>query len=226
MNVLKLWLKRIYLVLKHRKKNVRFAGGAVVSLGSTLEGDNRIGKNTFFSGTMGRGSYMGEQCHIEAKIGRYCSIASRVVTVRGNHPTEKWASTHPAFFSTGKQCGITYVEENRFIEYKTGIVVGNDVWIGDSARIMDGVTIGDGAVVAAGAVVTKSVPPYAIVAGVPAKEIRKRFSENVIEQLMELKWWSKPEAWIRKNAACFEDAQLLLRVDGEEESGDMAYENL
>ena len=81
---------------------------------------------------------------------------------------------------------------------KGDIVIGNDVWIGYEALIMAGVHIGDGAVIGARAVVTKDVPPYAIVGGVPAREIRKRFAPDVIARLLELKWWDWPMMKIRK----------------------------
>lgn len=71
--------------------------------------------------------------------------------------------------------------------------IGNDVWIGDHAVIVSGVTVGDGAVIGAGAVVTKDVPPYAIVGGIPAHIIRKRFSDAIIEDLLEIKWWDYEE---------------------------------
>jgi len=82
---------------------------------------------------------------------------------------------------------------------KGDIVIGNDVWIGFEAVIMSGVAIGDGAIVGARAVVTKDVPPYTIVGGVPAKEIRKRFSDERISELLSLKWWDWPEEKIQKN---------------------------
>lgn len=76
---------------------------------------------------------------------------------------------------------------------KGDISIGNDVWIGYEAAILAGVTIGDGAVIGARAVVTKNVEPYAIVGGVPAKPIRKRFDDITIERLLKIKWWDLPE---------------------------------
>lgn len=79
------------------------------------------------------------------------------------------------------------------------IVIGNDVWIGYDAVIMSGVTIGDGAIIGTRAVVTKDIPPYTIVGGVPAKPIRKRFSDEIISSLLEIKWWEWSEEKIKKN---------------------------
>ena len=82
---------------------------------------------------------------------------------------------------------------------KGDIVIGNDVWIGYEAVILAGVTIGDGAVIGARAVVTKDIPPYTIVSGVPAKPIRKRFSQETIDLLLKIKWWNWPEERIRQH---------------------------
>lgn len=205
-------LKLAYLRQKFKKKNVKIAPGARIAFSSQLEGYNRIGANSFFAGELGYASYIGESCHIVANIGKFCSIASRVVTVRGGHPTKDWVSTHPAFFSTQKQCGMTFVAEEKFAENTPPITIGNDVWIGDSTLLMDGITIGDGAIIAAGAVVIKDVEPYTIVGGVPAREIRKRFSEESVQKLLELQWWNKSENWLRDNIQKFEDIKHFMRM--------------
>lgn len=88
------------------------------------------------------------------------------------------------------------------------IVIGNDVWIGYEAVILAGVTVGDGAVIGARAVVTKDVPPYTIVGGVPAKPIRKRFSEDLIAALLELRWWDWPEERLKANLDAIQSGRL------------------
>lgn len=203
-------VKRFLLKIKYGKLNVKFAKNSQIAVSSFFGGCNRIGKNSRFSGSLGYASYIGEDCVINAKIGKYCSIASGVRTVRGNHPSKDWVSTHPAFFSPNMQCGMTYSKEQRFEEFKAPIEIGNDVWIGDSVLLMDGVEIGDGAIIAAGAVVAKNVPPYAVVGGVPAKTIRYRFDEDQINFLLNLKWWEKDEKWIKENAEKFSDVRNLM----------------
>lgn len=122
-------------------------------------------------------------------IGKFCSIAcgTKFLFNCANH-TQKSLSTYtyPLFYEEWEleKSNITTAWDN-----KGDIVIGNDVWIGYEAVIMAGVHIGDGAIIAARAVVTKDVPPYTIVGGTPAKEIRKRFDAEVIEQLLIQKWW-------------------------------------
>lgn len=128
-------------------------------------------------------------------IGRYCSIAPGVEIGPGNHPTS-FLSTHP--FQYGAS-GFSFWPDIADFDHrglavpqdvhKGAPIIGNDVWIGTGAVISRGVKVGDGAVVAAGAVVTKDVPPYAIVAGVPAKILRMRFPDDIIQELLALQWW-------------------------------------
>lgn len=122
-------------------------------------------------------------------IGKFCSIAcgTKFLFNCANHTLKSLSTyTFPLFYEEWEleQSNITTAWDN-----KGDIVIGNDVWIGYEAVIMTGVHIGDGAIIAARAVVTKDVPPYTIVGGTPAKEIRKRFDTEMIHQLLKLKWW-------------------------------------
>jgi len=99
-------------------------------------------------------------------------------------------------------------EITRAWDNKGDIVIGNDVWIGYEAVILSGVTIGDGAIIGTRAVVTKDVPPYMIVGGVPAKPIRKRFSDNLISELLKLQWWNWSENKIKKNIAAIQSGRI------------------
>ena len=138
-----------------------------------------------------------------AKIGRYCCIAPEVIIGGGRHPTH-YLSTHPVFFSTQKQSGISFSDKDYFEEILP-VVVGNDVWIGTRAIVLDGIKIGDGAIIAAGAVVVADVDPYTVVGGVPAKPIRKRFDAEVIAELTSLEWWNWPIETLENSADLFRD---------------------
>ena len=132
-------------------------------------------------------------------IGKYCSIGLQVtIFIGGNHRSD-WITTYP--FSAPELNEIWPEAKN--IEghpaTKGDVKIGNDVWIGHGATILSGIEIGDGAVIGAMAVVTKNVRPYAIVAGNPAREIRRRFGDDDIKLLLQLKWWDWPEEKIRRN---------------------------
>ena len=137
--------------------------------------------------------------HDKLFIGKFCSIAcgAKFLFNSANHTLES-ISTYPfpIFFEEWELDvrDITSAWDN-----KGDIVIGNDVWIGYEAVILAGVTVGDGAVIGARAVVTKDVPPYTIVGGVPAKQIRKRFDEEIISDLLKLQWWNWPIEKIRQN---------------------------
>lgn len=129
-------------------------------------------------------------------IGNYCSIARDVLFVFGEHRTDL-VSTYP-FRTLLADDGV-----NRDATDNGDIRVGSDVWIGTRATIMSGVTIGHGAVIAAGAVVTRDVPPYAIVGGVPAALIRKRFDDATVAALLSIAWWDWPDASVREAMPLF-----------------------
>lgn len=210
-------LIKIYKI-KMQKKNIIFLRKANIDKNAVLEGQNKIGAESWFEGYMGFGTYIGDQCTIMGKIGRYCSIGHKVTVLTGTHPSHKFVSTHPTFFSLELQNGTTYVSTQKFKEKiyadennKYGCIIGNDVWIGYNATIMGGCTIGDGAIVATGALVKENVEPYTIVAGQPAKVIGKRFEDEKIAFLMKIKWWDKPEAWIKSHADDFEDISKFER---------------
>lgn len=138
------------------------------------------------------------------KIGRYCSIAARTMGLGPEHPTN-WATTSDAPYipsdivtAARHDADIDARPPCRFDSERTWPIIGNDVWIGNDARLRRGITIGDGAIIAAGAMVTKDVPPYAIVGGVPARLIRYRFDERLIERFQTLRWWDYFEPDIMK----------------------------
>ena len=133
------------------------------------------------------------------RIGKFCSIAcgAKFLFNSANH-TKDSLSTYPfpLFF---EEWGLEKKDVTKAWDNKGDINIGNDVWIGYEAVILAGVTVGDGAVIGTRAVVTKDVPPYTIVGGVPAKPIKKRFSDERIERLLKMRWWDWPEEKIAEN---------------------------
>jgi len=202
--------------IKMKREKVFIHNTAIINLKCKFEGKNKIYPNSkFINSTIQRGSYIGPESLIyNTSIGRYCSIGPRVRTVIGKHPSSKFVSTHPAFYSTSKQGGFSYVSTQKFNEYSyinpkenKAIQVGHDVWIGSDVIILEGVKIGNGAIIGSGALVNKNIEPYSIVLGVPAKETRKRFKVAQIDFLEKFKWWDRSEEWIQENIHHFHDIE-------------------
>lgn len=120
------------------------------------------------------------------RIGRYCSVAPQVTIFAGGNHRVDWVSTY-VFNSVP---GLSQQLTDTHPASKGPVIIENDVWIGYGATVMSGVRVGDGAVVAARAVVTRDVRPYAIVAGCPAREVRRRFSDAQIAELLAIAWWN------------------------------------
>lgn len=139
-------------------------------------------------------------------IGKFCMIASDVKFIMngGNHLTDALTTYPFAIFGNGWEKAM----DGKSYPRKGDINIGNDVWIGYNATIMTGVTIGDGAIIATNSTVIKDVEPYSIVAGNPAKEIKKRFSEETISKLLEIKWWNWDIERITKNIQNLTDNKI------------------
>lgn len=130
-------------------------------------------------------------------IGKFCSIAEGVTFLLGGEHRLDWVTTFP--FNVFHEAWPSAKDFKGHPQTKGDILVGNDVWIGKDSMILSGVQIGDGAVIAAGSLITSEVQPYSIVGGNPAKLIRKRFSDEDIEKLLQLKWWNWPHEKIERN---------------------------
>lgn len=189
--------------------------GARFNRQTKFGGFNKVGKKSCVSGTrIGAYSYLGCGTSIpSSKIGAFCSIGDNVKVVSLTHPSSKFVSTSPVFFSTSRQCGTSFVVQDLFVEKlsvdNNEVIIGNDVWVGTNVLIKGGVKVGDGAIIAMGAVVTKDVPPYAIIGGVPAELIKYRFSKEEIDFLLNLEWWNKDIDWIKKNVSNFHDIEYF-----------------
>lgn len=144
------------------------------------------------------------------KIGKFSSIAcgTKFVFNSANHTLKSLSTyTFPIFY---EEWGLDTKNITEAWDNKGDIIVGNDVWIGYEAVILSGVTIGDGAIIGARAVVTKDVEPYTIVAGVPARPIRKRFDDAAIAELMRLEWWNWDEDKIRRNIGHIQRGEIEM----------------
>lgn len=214
-------IDKLYLIYFKRKnailKNVKFAHHACIDVQDIFEGNNYIG-GVFKNSYIGYGSYVKKGDIYGCKIGRFCSIARGCNIGLAEHPIFM-PSTSPCFYQVNSSIPKTFVKKNLFEEesrdrYK--VYIGNDVWIGAEVSIKNGVKVGDGAVIGTKSFVTKDVPPYAVVAGIPARIIKYRFEKEVIEKLLRLKWWDREVSWIEKNAEIFGNKMDLFLQSLEE----------
>ncbi|PVY79637.1 hypothetical protein C7414_105320 [Cupriavidus alkaliphilus] len=183
-------------------------------IGSRLRGDIEfepyvwLGTGWYELGKIGSFSYIGENASILSRpeIGRFCSIARNIIIGEAEHPMD-FLSTSPVMYSKRYWKDMDYVAdyydacavgikeaakafEGRYPIANQSVAIGNDVWIGEGVFIRRGVKIGDGAIIGSRSIVNKDVEPYSVVAGAPARRIRMRFSDSVIEKLLSLKWWN------------------------------------
>lgn len=169
---------------------------AIIDDGCCMSDNVVLGQKThILSGTIINNSQVGDYTYIgrnslvqNTHIGNYCSISQECIIGLGNHPLNRF-STSPLFYHKKNTFNIQIVDDKTDFKDYRSISIGNDVWIGARVVILDGIKVETGAVLAAGCVVTKDVPPYAVVAGVPARIIKYRTSEDKIVQYMSTEWW-------------------------------------
>ena len=148
--------------------------------------------------------------HDRLVIGKFCSIAcgARFLFNSANHAMAALSTyPFPLFF---EEWDLDRKDVAAAWDNKGDIVIGNDVWIGYEAVILAGVTVGDGAIIGARAVVTKDVPPYTVAGGIPAKPIKKRFSEETVAALLKIRWWDWPKERIARNLLAIRSGQIEL----------------
>lgn len=208
--------------VKHKYyKNCKFEKGASINEKTVLEGSNYIGfHSVMINSFMGVGSYISNNSKIKyTKIGRFCAIGDNVQFSLGNHPTTKFVSISPVFYSKSNRqiklrfSDAEYYNEHTFIDEKYTIIIGNDVWIGNDVKILDGVKIANGVIIGSGSIVTKSIDePYSIYTGMPAKLKKFRFNQPAIEKLLKLKWWEKDINWLHSNYKLFHNVDHFIKM--------------
>lgn len=202
--------RKLLALLRHYRLNHKYKGKSCFFALNTSIIDSDIGSNVYILGgqikssRIGRRTYFNTNIHAQnCVIGNYCSIGSDVTIGISPHPTF-FVSTHPAFYADNKGFE-TFADSMYFNEELRTTYIGNDVWLGSKCTIMPGVKIGDGAIVGYGALVTSDVLPYSIVGGVPAKQIRYRFTKEIIDELVKIKWWEESDEFIKSNYKLFMD---------------------
>lgn len=164
--------------------------------------------------TIGAYTYLSQSCIvINSDIRPYSCLGRECKLGLGSHPLEENVSISPLFYDLVNPLGITFVKEKLWRQDTGKVLVAGNVWIGSGVTVLDGVSLGEGCVVGAGAVVTKNVPPYAIVAGVPARLIRLRFSQEKIEKIIALRWTNWEMKKIERNIEFLTSGDLDKLVD-------------
>ncbi|WP_279604420.1 CatB-related O-acetyltransferase [Methylobacterium sp. J-070] len=177
--------------------------------------------------TMGAFSYAVSGYYFGADIARYCSIGESVQVGRGSHPVH-CGSTSPLFYT--HHSAVFDRLDPRAADYEIcgpylwpkRVRIGNDVYIGHGAFLMPDITIGDGAIIGAMAVVTKDVPPYAIVAGSPARVVKMRFPDALIERYLKVQWW-RYAFWDLRQCSITDPEQFLDAVEEKIAGGMQEY---
>lgn len=181
-----------YLVRFLKKLRLPAVKNSKVDYRSKIEGDSQ-----FINSSMGKYSFCGYSCTIlNTSIGSFCSIASNVKIGLAKHPIE-WGSTSPAFYF-GRDSISKRLAKVKYDPNVKKTIIGNDVWIGENVCIKQGVRIGNGSIIGMGSIVTKNIGDYEIWAGNPAKFIRKRFNDDLIDLLTDSNWWNLPDESLKK----------------------------
>ncbi len=192
-----------HLNLKYKLDKTNFVSPDAFIINTHLDPHVKVFSNVSLSEcNIGRYSYIQYGSNLgRTDVGSFCSIAPYVFTGLGEHPVN-YLSTHPLFHLKDSGWDSEISPETDYEAHKRTII-GSDVWIGAGVFIKDGIKIGHGAIIGAGSIVTKDVEPYAIVAGNPAKLIRKRFQEDTIRKLLLLSWWEWDEEKISRISKFF-----------------------
>lgn len=184
-------------------------GDNSIIFNSQLDGCNVINRGNFISDSqIGFASYTGMNCIIKNTIvGKFCDLSWNLSLGGGNHHIHRTVK-----YSEYHLNQILYGSSPIIHKPEPPTQIGNDVWIGNGAIVLRGIKIGDGAVIGAGAVVTKDVEPYTVVVGAPARPIKKRFNDDIIKELLELKWWDWDIERIREKREILLKEPLTIEI--------------
>ena len=186
---------------KNMGRNVKFGRNVTLSYNTTVCSDY-IGDFSYINA----GTFITKNVK---SIGKFCSIAPGVQIGLNNHPTN-WVSSHSFAYSKHYMFRKDQISFEGLVTKPS--IIGNDVWIGSNVTILAGVNIGHGAIIGANSLVNKDVEPYQIVAGSPAKPLRKRFDDDLIEKLLQVKWWDWDHQFIKKNIDSFNDPKKIIQL--------------
>ena len=198
LRLLALFRERRVFHRRHNGERWKVGDHLLVTPGCRIEPYAHIFGGNEIPLAMGAFSYTQGRAAVPFELGRYCSISDGLTATGEAHPTD-WALTSSVFYAADPIQGLRrYLVEDRgqtsfaLLDFDSGpatVTVGNDVWIGLGVAVKNGVTIGDGAIIGARALVTKDVPPYAVVAGVPARVIRMRFPDDLVQRFLAVQPW-------------------------------------
>lgn len=209
------WIKRViraWLLRKRFPMSVIYSG-AIVDIKSQIAMHSVLFQNVvLIESSLCAYSYVQANSVIcNTHIGPFCSIAGNVYIGLAAHPTH-FVSTSPVFYDNTQPLPHFFNQSQQFHETIPPTFIGADVWIGQGAMIKAGVKIGVGAIIGAGSIVTKDVAPYSIVAGVPAKEIKKRFDDLTSKRLIDSQWWDLDDTRLEILSPLFVNPEAFLKA--------------
>ena len=192
---------------------------SVIHPGATVDQHSFLGEySVLFRDVSLMNSNLGAYSYIQSgsvicntEIGKFCSIASNVSIGLADHPMHM-VSTSPIFYDNAQPLPKFLINKRIFTETLPRTFINADVWIGQGVMIKAGVTIGVGAVIGAASIVTKDIAPYTIVAGIPCRQIRQRFEEDIIKRLIKSEWWEKSDKQLEPISELFVDPAKLLEA--------------